>query len=92
MSEVGIYLDRRPAFEVEGDLREKNQVTVPKKIVEKLGLREGDRLLFVVEEGDEDVVHLHRIRKSYAGTLAGVYGRPEEIEAYVHSEHEAWNT
>jgi AbrB family looped-hinge helix DNA binding protein len=89
---AAVQFGHEPAVEAEADLREKNQITVPKKVVEKLGLREGDRFLFIVEEGDEDIVHLHRIRRSYAGALAGVYGTPEEIEEYIRGEHEAWNT
>jgi AbrB family looped-hinge helix DNA binding protein len=58
---------------VEGDLREKNQITVPKAIAEAAGLQAGDRILFVVDDADPSVVHLHRLPESYAGLLAGVY-------------------
>jgi bifunctional DNA-binding transcriptional regulator/antitoxin component of YhaV-PrlF toxin-antitoxin module len=64
---------------------------VPDSIVKRLGLKAGDRLVFLVEEGDEGIVHLHRVRESYAGALAGVYGdTPEEIAAYLEEEREAW--
>lgn len=39
---------RRPLVEEEGDLRQKNQVTIPRQVVRLLGLRPGDRLIFEV--------------------------------------------
>ncbi len=72
-------------------LRAKNQITFPDVIVKRLGLREGDRFVFAVDDSDRDVVRLHRLRESYAGALAGVYGStPQEIADYLDGEREAW--
>jgi AbrB family looped-hinge helix DNA binding protein len=73
-----------------GDLREKNQVTVPKQIVDAMGLHPGDTLLFLLDPNDTAVVHVHRMPASYAGTLAGVYGSPEEIRVSLEHDREAW--
>jgi AbrB family looped-hinge helix DNA binding protein len=75
----------------EGELREKNQVTLPKRVADALGVHAGDRLIFVVDERDPTVVHVHRLLDSYAGALAGVYGTPEEARAYQQAEREAWD-
>jgi AbrB family looped-hinge helix DNA binding protein len=75
----------------ESELREKNQITLPKRVADALGVHAGDRLIFVVDEDDPDVVHVHRLPDSYAGALAGVYGSPEEVRAYLQAEREAWN-
>jgi AbrB family looped-hinge helix DNA binding protein len=80
-----------PTIEVEGDLRGKNQITLPKQIVDALGVQPGDRFVFVLQDGELDVVHLYRLRESYAGCLAGVYGPPEQAHAYVRQEQEAWS-
>jgi bifunctional DNA-binding transcriptional regulator/antitoxin component of YhaV-PrlF toxin-antitoxin module len=79
------------AIHAESTLRTKNQLTVPDSIVKRLGFKVGDRFIFVVEDGDDTVVHLHRIQDSYAGALAGVFGdSPEDIAAYLEEEREAW--
>ena len=89
--------DRKPAkfragaeVTAEGDLRVKNQVTVPKAIADFTGLQPGDWLLFIVDPQNPDVMQVHRIRTSYAGVLAGLYGTPEEVRASLREEEEAW--
>ena len=81
----------RPPVEAEGELREKNQLTLPKIIVQALNLRPGDRFVLRVQDDDEagDVV-MYRLRASYAGALKGLYGRPEETAAYIRAEQGAW--
>jgi bifunctional DNA-binding transcriptional regulator/antitoxin component of YhaV-PrlF toxin-antitoxin module len=81
----------RPAVEAEGELRDKNQITVPKAIVDAVGARPGDRFVFVIEDGDRDVFQVRRIRESYEGILAGVYGTPEDAQAYLRGEDAAWD-
>jgi bifunctional DNA-binding transcriptional regulator/antitoxin component of YhaV-PrlF toxin-antitoxin module len=76
---------------VQSSLRAKNQITLPDAIVKRLGVHEGDRFVFVLEDSDQNVEHLHRLRESYAGALAGVYGStPQEIADYLEQEREAW--
>jgi bifunctional DNA-binding transcriptional regulator/antitoxin component of YhaV-PrlF toxin-antitoxin module len=79
-----------PVVEAESELRDKNQITVPKPVVDALAAQPGDRFVWIVEDGERGVVHLHRLQDSYAGSLAGVYGRPDEVEKYLAAEREAW--
>jgi hypothetical protein len=63
---------------------------MPKPIVDALGARPGDRFVWIVEEGARGVLRLHRLQASYAASLAGVYGRPDEVDEYLTAEREAW--
>jgi bifunctional DNA-binding transcriptional regulator/antitoxin component of YhaV-PrlF toxin-antitoxin module len=80
-----------PTVEAESELREKNQITMPKLVADVLGARAGDRFVWVVEDTERGVVRLHRLRSSYAASLAGVYGRPDEVDAYLSAERESWD-
>jgi hypothetical protein len=44
----------------------------------------------MMEDGENDVVHLRRLRKSYAGIAAGVYGSSQDIAVYLEEERQAW--
>jgi AbrB family looped-hinge helix DNA binding protein len=74
----------------ESELRQKNQITVPRQIARSLGLEQGDRLLFEIREGEPNEVHMRRLRENYTGVLAGVYGSSEEAARYLREEREAW--
>jgi len=76
---------------IEGSLRPKNQITLPEKIAARLGVEPGDRFVFVMEDGENDVVHLRRLRRSYAGIAADVYGSSQDIAAYLDEERQAWD-
>lgn len=78
------------AMRVEGSLRPKNQITLPEKIAARLGVEPGDRFVFVMEDGENDVVHLRRLNKSYAGIAADVYGSSQDIVTYLEEERQAW--
>lgn len=78
------------ALKIEARLRLKNQITLPEKIVARLGVGPGDRFVFMMEDGENDVVHLRRLRKSYAGIAADVYGSSQDIAAYLEEERQAW--
>lgn len=80
----------RPLVSEESELRQKNQITVPRQIARSLGLEPGDRLLFEIREGEPNEVHVRRLRENYAGALAGVYGSPEDAARYLREEREAW--
>ena len=71
----------------EAKLRARNQLTLPEPVVRAGGFREGDRFVVEVSEDDPDTVRLHRIRDSYAGALAGVYG---DAVQYVREERRSW--
>jgi AbrB family looped-hinge helix DNA binding protein len=77
--------------EVEVQLRKKNQLTLPEPIAERLGVAPGDRLVFEADDEHRDGVRLRRLRRSYAGALAGVYGRPEEVATYLRGERASWD-
>ena len=78
-------------MQIEVGLRPKNQLTLPERIAERLGVRAGDRLLFELDDAEPDRLHVRPLRRSYAGALAGVYGTTEEVAAYIHGERAAWD-
>ena len=65
----------------------KGQVTVPQEIRIRLGLKEGDRVEFVVEGGNtimRPVRSLENPFDAYAGALEGAFpGGVREINAWV---------
>lgn len=76
-----------PIVSAEARLRAKNQLTLPEPIAHAAGLEAGDVFVVEIEAADPDTVRLHRLRKSYAGALSGVYG---DLGAYVIEERRAW--
>jgi AbrB family looped-hinge helix DNA binding protein len=69
-------------------LSSKGQVTVPKRIRTRLGLRAGDRVEFIVQ-GNDTVIRPARTAgnpfEKYAGALGTFPGGKEEINAWVRS-------
>jgi len=65
----------------------KGQVTVPQEIRVRLGLKEGDRVEFVVEEGNTIIRPARSAAnpfEAYAGILGGAFpGGVREINAWV---------
>jgi antitoxin PrlF len=61
----------------------KGQVTIPKKIREKLNLRSGDKLDFRIE--DDDSVHIYALARS----VEDVFGMFAEKTAQPYSTKEA---
>ena len=72
---------------VEARLRGRNQLTLPEPVVAAGGLVEGDRFAVEIDPSNPDVVRLHRIRASYAGTLRELYGDPARA---VAEERQGW--
>ncbi len=72
---------------VEARLRARNQLTLPDAVVRAAGIREGERFLVEIAPDDPDTVRLHRIRTSYAGALAEVYGRASDA---LEDAREGW--
>ena len=58
-------------------MRERNQLTLPDRVATRLGVTAGDRLLITVAEGASEAT-LRPLAASYAGALAGAYGRTRE--------------
>jgi AbrB family looped-hinge helix DNA binding protein len=74
----------------QSDLRPKNQVTIPKPVVAALDLQPGDRLVFVVREGEPHQMHVYRMPRSFAGIAPHAYGGTQDGAAYIRAEREAW--
>lgn len=72
----------------EARVRARNQLTLPDQVVQAAGINEGDRFVVEIAADDPDLVRLHRIRPSYAGALADIYG---EAVAYVDEERRSWD-
>ena len=61
------------------------QVVIPKEIRKKLGIKEGDRIVFEIE-GDK--VRIRKVRDflSLAGSLKGINLSPKELRNKVEEE------
>ncbi|MDO8672897.1 MAG: AbrB/MazE/SpoVT family DNA-binding domain-containing protein [Dehalococcoidia bacterium] len=82
----------RNPVEAKARIRKKNQITIPAEIVEELGLKTGDTVVFTVGEGNPKSVKFRLVPRSFFGLLTGVYGDThEEIEAYIKGERESWD-
>lgn len=77
--------------EAQARLRQKNQLTLPEAIADVLEVEPGDAVVFESDPATPGLVQLHRIRTTFAGALAGVYGTPTEIADYLDEERSAWN-
>ncbi len=77
-------------IEAEARLRQKNQLTLPQVIAEALGVEPGDDLHLEADPAT-GIVQLHRVRQSYAGALAGVYGPAGQTQTYLDEEQQAWD-
>jgi hypothetical protein len=70
-------------------LRPRNQLTLPEPVVASLGARAGERFLVSVEGPDS--LRLVRIRASYAGALAGMWGSDQDAaDAWLGVERATW--
>lgn len=77
-------------LEVEVQLRQRNQVTLPAEVVEGLAVQEGDRLILRVDQ-ERHTAELRPVRASYAGVAGSVYGRTrKEVADYIKRERAAW--
>lgn len=78
------------AIVLETSLRKRNQMTLPAQAAKHLGLHPGDRIVIELAP-DSGTMIMRPLRRSYAGALAGVYGSPEDVAAYVSGERSAWD-
>ena len=75
----------------EASVTSKGQVTIPKKIRERLGLEEGSKVSFVLKDGeavilpssDDPLGDLREIRSEVSFTS-------EEVEEMISESREAW--
>lgn len=72
-------------------LSTKGQIVVPQKIRERLGLKAGDALVFVVGEGEAVLMTAGRYAEALRGAARGAFGRTRaEVDAFVRRERAAW--
>jgi hypothetical protein len=69
-------------------LRAKNQLTIPDEIVRAADLASGDTFSVVVDPAAPDLIRLRRLRDSYAGAFADLYG---DVESYLEEERASWD-
>ncbi len=60
---------------------EKGQITIPKRLRDRLGLRPGTVLDF--EESDGRLVARKLVRADHLDDLVGILGLPDGVDAYV---------
>ncbi|MBI3978864.1 MAG: AbrB/MazE/SpoVT family DNA-binding domain-containing protein [Chloroflexi bacterium] len=82
---------RDQVVEVEVRLRPKNQITLPDAVAAVMGAQPADRFVLTVDKRNPEGAQLRRLRRSYAGVAAGVYGAADEVADYVRHERESWN-
>jgi len=76
------------AITAEARLRTRNQLTIPGPIARAAGIEPGERFVVQLEPDDHDTVLLRRVRKSYAGSLPGLWG--QDTQAYLEGERKTW--
>ena len=70
----------------EGAVTSKGQVTVPKEVRDRLGLKQGDRLQFILENGKTVVRRAkrkHNVFAKYAGMFPAFDGDINKINLWV---------
>lgn len=73
-------------------LRERNQLTLPDRIVERMGLRDGDQLIALFDEAEPNLVRLRGVLRSYKGTAGNSYGADSRGALdYLARERASWN-
>jgi bifunctional DNA-binding transcriptional regulator/antitoxin component of YhaV-PrlF toxin-antitoxin module len=82
--------DKVATVEIEVKLNEKNELTLPDEVMERLRLEPGNRLVIAYEDEGPDRIQVRPIRRSYAGILTGMFGTDEEALEYVRAERASW--
>lgn len=75
---------------VRATITSKGQVTIPQEVRRRLGLRKGDRIEFVVEDGVtilRPARHGENPFESYAGSL-GAFETKDEVNAWLRELRE----
>src|SRR5712691_10447356 len=80
------------SVEVEVRLRERNQLTLPDRIVERTGLAPGDQMVAAFDEAEPDVIRLRALPRSYKGAGGGAFGSDDTaLTRYVAEERASWS-
>ena len=79
---------RTRAVAAEARLRHKSQITLPEAVVAAADVQVGDRFVVEVSPDEPDTIRFHRIRDTYAGSLAEVF---DDSAAYLAGERASWD-
>jgi AbrB family looped-hinge helix DNA binding protein len=72
-------------------LSSKGQLVIPKEMREALGVKEGDPLLAVLEEGRIVLSRPATFSRTTRGALKGTWGRDAQaIARYLQGERQSW--
>lgn len=72
-------------------LSRKGQLVIPKEMREALGMKEGDEVLIVLEDGRMLVTTPREYARATRGSLKGTWGRSrKEIDDYLERERRSW--
>jgi hypothetical protein len=79
-------------IEVVSQLRDRNQLTFPDRLMRALEAEPGDDLLMTYDEAEPNVVQVRLLPRSYAGIAPEIFGRSsEERAAYIAEERASWD-
>jgi AbrB family looped-hinge helix DNA binding protein len=80
-----------PAFAKPVRLSSKGQIVIPLEVRRRLGLKTGDPLVIVAQDGEAILMTPRRYVESLRGAVRGTYGRTrEEVDAFIRRERTAW--
>jgi bifunctional DNA-binding transcriptional regulator/antitoxin component of YhaV-PrlF toxin-antitoxin module len=71
-------------------LRDKNQMTIPKAVVEACRLRQGQPLIVHIDDEHPDEIILRVLPESYAGALTGIFAGVDAAD-HVAAERVSWD-
>lgn len=72
-------------------LSKKGQFVIPKDMRVALGVKEGDELLVMLENGRMILSRPHHYAKATRGLMRGAWGRTRrDLERYLDSERTSW--
>ena len=90
--DIGHIMNGNTMLSYPAKLTSKSQVGVPKAVRAEVGLNPGDRVVWVIREGDAVLMSVARYAEVTAGAANGVYGStPDEVRRYLREERRGWD-
>lgn len=72
-------------------LSRKGQLVIPKEMRDALGMKEGDDVLLILEDGRMLVTTPREYARATRGLMKGTWGKTRrEVDAYLERERESW--
>lgn len=72
-------------------LSRKGQLVIPKEMRDALGVKEGDELLAVLEDGRMILTRPEAYARATRGSMKGTWGRTRrEVDQYLARERRSW--